>query len=316
MLIFIFRRLIGLVFVLFSILTLTFIVAHAAPGDPVQTILGQRHDPRLYRQLQHYYGLDKPEFQQFISYLVGVLHGDFGYSYQDSSVSVGTKLWQYIPISLSLGLPALALSTLVGIPLGVLAAVKRNSPADTLSMGMVLMLYSVPTFVMIPLLLTLNQRVYDAGDPYRQFTLPVEGWGDLQHAIMPVLVLAAPTTAYVARLTRTSILSVLQEEFLRTARAKGLPQRLILFKHALRVALLPIITYLGPAIALLVTGTFVVENLFNIPGVGFGAVDALNKRDYAVVQGLTIVIAAAVVIMNLLADILYSVLDPRIGQPS
>jgi peptide/nickel transport system permease protein/oligopeptide transport system permease protein len=316
MLVFILRRLIGLVFVLLSILTLTFVIAHAAPGDPVQTILGQRHDPQLYRQLQHYYGLDKPEFQQFVSYALGVLHGDFGYSYQDSTVSVGTKLWQYIPVSLSLGLPALVLSTLLGIPLGVLAAVKRNSTADTLSMGVALVLYSVPTFVMIPVLLTLNQRLYDAGDPYRHFTLPVEGWGDLQHAILPVAVLAAPNVAYIARLARTSILAVLQEDYLRTARAKGLPRRLVIFKHALRVALLPIITYLAPAIALLVTGTFIVENLFNIPGVGFGAVDALNKRDYAVVQGLTIVIAAAVVVMNLLSDFLYSVLDPRIGASS
>jgi ABC-type dipeptide/oligopeptide/nickel transport system permease component len=169
---------------------------------------------------------------------------------------------------------------------------------------------------MIPVLLTLNQRLYDAGDPYRHFTLPVEGWGDLQHAILPVAVLAAPNVAYIARLARTSILAVLQEDYLRTARAKGLPRRLVIFKHALRVALLPIITYLAPAIALLVTGTFIVENLFNIPGVGFGAVDALNKRDYAVVQGLTIVIAAAVVVMNLLSDILYSVLDPRIGASS
>jgi len=308
MLAFLVRRLVGLIFVLFSILLLVFAVGHAAPGDPVQTILGQRHDPALYRQLRHFYGLDQPAPEQFLTYLWGVLHGDFGYSYHFTDTPVTVLLWRYIPVSLALGVPALLMSALLGVPLGVLAAVQRNTAADTLSMGAALVLYSVPTFVMIPILLAVDQWLYNQNYPY----LPVEGWGTLSQAIMPVFVLAAPNVAYIARLTRTSMLGVLHEEYMRTARAKGLPGRTIVFKHALRVALLPIITYLAPSLALIVTGTFVVENLFNIPGVGFASVFALNTRDYPLVQGLVIVIAAAVVIMNLLSDIAYSILDPRI----
>jgi ABC-type dipeptide/oligopeptide/nickel transport system permease component len=141
----------------------------------------------------------------------------------------------------------------------------------------------------------------------------VEGWGTLSQAILPVLVLAAPNIAYIARITRTSILNVLREDYIRTARSKGLPRRTVIFKHTLRVALLPVVTYLAPSIALLVTSTFVVENLFNIPGVGFYTVFALLARDYPLAQGLTVVIAAAVVLMTLLSDIAYSLLDPRIG---
>ena len=308
MLVFLVRRLAGLVFVLFAILLLTFLVGHAAPGDPVQTILGQRHDPVLYRQLRHFYGLDKPLPVQFLEYLRGVLHGNFGYSYHFTDTAVTTLLWRYIPVSLQLGLPALALSALIGVPLGVLAAVKRNTLSDTLSMSAALILYAVPTFVMIPILLTGDIWLYDHGYP----SLPVEGWGTLSDAVLPVAVLAAPNIAYIARLTRTSMLGVLREDFLRTARAKGLPARLVIFKHALRVALLPIITYLAPALALLVVSTFVVENLFNIPGVGYASIFALSARDYPLVQGLFFVIAAAVVVMNQLSDVLYSILDPRI----
>lgn len=312
MLAFLIRRLAGLIFVLFGILLLTFLVAHAAPGDPVQTILGQRHDPALYRELRHFYGLDRPLYVQFLDYLGGLLHGDLGYSYHLAETPVTALLGRYVPVSLELGLPALALSLLLGVPLGVLAGVRRNTAADAVSMGAALVLYSIPTFVLIPLLLAADDWLYAQGYP----SLPVEGWGTLSEAILPVAVLAAPTLAYIARLTRTSILAVLYEDYIRTARAKGLPGRTIIFKHALRVALLPVVTYLAPAIALLITGTFVVENLFNIPGVGFAVVNSIFERDYPVVQGLTVVIAAAVVILNLLGDIAYSLLDPRIGTPT
>ncbi len=303
------RRLAGLVFVLFGILLLTFVIAHAAPGDPIQTMMGQRHDPAVYRQLRHFYGLDRPWSVQFLDYLGNTLHGNFGYSYHFADTPVTTLLWRYIPTTLQLGVPALVLSALAGVPLGILAAVRRNTAADTLSMGLALVLYSVPTFVMIPILLAINQWAYDRSYP----SLPVAGWGTLGQAVLPVLVLAAPNVAYIARLTRTSILGVLGEDYIRTARAKGVPRRLVIYKHALRVALLPIVTFLAPALALLVTSTFVVENLFNIPGVGFGSVVALNTRDYPLVQGFTVVIAGAVVVMNLISDIVYSLLDPRIG---
>src|SRR5579859_909653 len=246
------RRLAGLVFVLFGILLLTFVIAHAAPGDPIQTMMGQRHDPAVYRQLRHFYGLDRPWTVQFVDYLGNALHGNFGYSYHFADTPVTTLLWRYIPTTLQLGIPALILSAVAGVPLGILAAVRRNTTTDTLSMGLALVLYSVPTFVMIPILLAVNQWAYDRSYP----SLPVAGWGSLGQAVLPVLVLAAPNVAYIARLTRTSILGVLGEDYIRTARAKGVPQRLVIYKHALRVALLPIVTYLAPALALLVTSTF------------------------------------------------------------
>lgn len=312
MLVFLIRRLAGLVFVLFGILLLTFVVGHLAPGDPVQVILGQRHDPVLYHRLRHFYGLDRPLPVQFLNYLGGALHGNLGYSYHFADTPVTTLLGRYAPVTLQLGIPALLISTLAGVPLGVLAAARQNTVVDTASMGAALILYSVPTFVTIPILLAINDWAYNNNYP----SLPVEGWGTIPQAVLPVLVLAAPNIAYIARLSRTSILAVLQEDYIRTARAKGVPRRSVIYKHALRVALLPIITYLAPSIALLVTSTFVVENLFNIPGIGFAAVLALNARDYPLVQGVTVVIAGAVVIMNVLSDIAYSVLDPRIGSPS
>jgi ABC-type dipeptide/oligopeptide/nickel transport system permease component len=312
MVVFLVRRLAGLVFVLFGILLLTFIVGHAAPGDPVQTILGQRHDPALYARLRHFYGLDRPLPVQFLSYLGGVMHGDFGYSYHFTDTPVSTLLWRYIPASLQLGIPALILSVFLGVPLGALAAVRRHTVWDTMGMGLVLAFYAVPTFVIIPLALAANQWLYDNGSP----SLPPEGWGSLSQAILPVAVLTLPNIAYIARLTRTSILAVLQEDYIRTARAKGVPSLRVVFKHALRPALLPVVTFLGPSIALLVTGAFVVENLFNIPGVGFASVFALSSRDYPLVQGLFFVLAGAVVVMNTLTDIFYSLLDPRIGGPS
>lgn len=312
MVVFVVRRLAGLLFVLFGILLLTFLVGHAAPGDPVQTILGQRRDPALYHRLQHFYGLDRPLPLQFLVYLAGVVRGDFGFSYHFTNTPVTTLLWRYIPISLELGIPALLISIALGVPLGVLAAVRRRTIWDTGSMGVALLFYAVPTFVLIPILLTINQWLYDNN----YASLPPEGWGTLSQAVMPVAVLAAPNVAYVARLTRTSIVGVLREEFMRTARAKGLPERQVIFKHALRPALLPIVTYIGPSIALLVTGAFVVENLFNIPGVGYASVYALSARDYPLAQGLFFVLAGAVVVMNAVSDLLYTVLDPRIGRPS
>jgi len=173
-----------------------------------------------------------------------------------------------------------------------------------------LVLYSVPSFVLIPIILAVDIWLHDRHYP----SLPVANWGTVQQAILPILVLAAASVAYIARLTRTTMVGVLHEDYIRTARSKGLPRSRVIGLHALRPALLPVVTFLGPAIAGLITGTFVVENIFNLPGVGFAAVTSLEARDYPVVQGATIIIAALVVVLNFAADILYRVLDPRIQQ--
>jgi ABC-type dipeptide/oligopeptide/nickel transport system permease component len=223
---------------------------------------------------------------------------------------VMSLLGSALPVTLTIGLLALLISTVVGVLIGVLAATRQNRAFDRASMVTMLALYSVPSFVLIPLILVVDIWLQQHNYP----SLPVANWGTVQQAILPVLVLAAGGVAYIARLTRTTMVGVLGEDFIRTARSKGLPRRRVVGVHALRPSLLPVVTFLGPAIAGLVTGTFVVENIFNIPGVGFAAVTSIQARDYPVVQGATIIIATMVVLMNLIADILYRVLDPRIQE--
>ena len=308
---FLVRRFFGLIFVLFAVTFLTFIIGHEAPGDPIKTMMGLRQDPETYRRLVHFYHLDQPLLVQYRDYVWNIIrYGDFGNSFRFEGRSVSSILGGALPVTFTIGLLALALATVVGIPIGVLAAARQNRPADRLGMGAMLVLYSVPSFVLIPILLAGDIWLQQRGYP----SLPVANWGTVQQAILPVVVLAAGNAAYIARLTRTTMVGILHEDFIRTARAKGLTRRRIVNVHALRPALLPVITYLGPAIGGLVTGTFVVENIFNLPGVGFTAVNSIEARDYPVVQGVTILVAVLVVLLNLLADILYRVLDPRIQE--
>ena len=311
MTVFLIRRLAGLVFVVFAVVFLTFMIGHAAPGDPVQTIMGNRHDPLEYQRLRHFYGLDQPLMTQFKDYIWNIVrYGNFGYSFRYGGRPVGDLLLAGLPVTLTIGLLALALATGMGVPLGVLAAARRDSAFDRASIVLVLVLYSVPSFVLIPILL--------AGDIWLQQhnypSLPVANWGSVQQAILPIVVLAAGSMAYIARLTRTTMAETLREDYIRTATSKGLPRSRVVGKHALRPTLLPVVTFLSPAIGLLVTGTFVVENIFNLPGVGFTAVNSIEARDYPVVQGVAIVVALGVAVMNVLADVLYRVLDPRIQE--
>ncbi len=308
---FLIRRLAGLVFVLFAVTFLTFVIGHAAPGDPIKIIMGLRQDPVEYRRLVHFYGLDRPLPVQFADYIWHIVrYLDFGTSFHYPDRKVLDILGPALPVTFTIGLLALALATGVGVPIGVLAASRQGKIADRVSMVSMLVLYSIPSFVLIPLLLAVDIWLEQRGYP----SLPVANWGTIQQAILPVLVLSAASIAYIARLTRTTMAGILREDFIRTARAKGVPRSRITRRHALRPALLPVITFLGPAIAGLVTGTFVVENIFNLPGVGFTAVTSIEARDYPVVQGATIIVAVIVVLMNFLADILYRVLDPRIQQ--
>ncbi len=311
MLIFLVRRFFGLIFVLFAVTFLTFMIGHAAPGDPIKIMMGLREDPAAYQRLRHFYGLDRPVLVQYVDYVWNIVrHFNFGYSYQYSQRPVAVILGSALPVTFTIGLLALILATVVGVPVGVYAAARHNRAGDRVSMALMLILYSVPSFVLIPLLVGIDIWLEERGWP----SLPVANWGTVQQAILPIAVLSAGSIAYIARLTRTTMVGMLREDFIRTARAKGLTRRRIVIGHALRPALLPVVTFLGPAIAGLVTGTFVVENIFNLPGVGFAAVQSIESRDYPVVQGATIVVAVIVVLMNLLADILYRLLDPRIQE--
>ena len=302
------RRLLSLLFVLFSITFLTFIVGYLAPGDPVQAMLGQKRDPKLYEQLRHQYGLDRPWPEQYINYVGGVLQGDLGKSYRYAGRPVWEMIRQGVRVSATLGLVALGISVLIGVPLGVFAAVRANGVFDQLSMVVMLLIFSVPSFVIAGVLQILQVFLFQNHLP----SLPTSGWGRLEHWVLPVIVLAATTTGYLARLTRSSMLEVLGQDYIRTARAKGAGNTRVFIRHALRNALIPIVTVLGPSVAFVVVGSFAVENVFRVPGIANFAIAAIGTRDYPVIQSTTLLLALVVVVMNLLTDLAYTLLDPRI----
>jgi ABC-type dipeptide/oligopeptide/nickel transport system permease component len=304
------QRALSLVFVLFSITFLTFIVSYLAPGDPILVMLGGRRDPARYEFLRHLYGLDQPWYQQYFSYLNNLAHGSLGYSYKYPERPVWDLIAQGVPVSLELGALALTLSVLVGVPAGIYAALRQNSWRDTATMAAMLALYSIPSFVLIPILWVVDLALYNAKLP----SLPVAGWGGPENLVLPVLVLAAANVGFIARLTRGSMLEVMRQDYVRTARAKGMRPPQILWGHIFRNALIPLLTVLGPASAFLVTGAFVVENLFAIPGIGFLTVQSIGQRDYPVIQATTILLALAVVSMNLVTDLAYIFVDPRIRE--
>lgn len=308
MLTLIIKRLFSLVFVIFSLTFVTFMVGHLAPGDPVKQMLGNRFDPARYEQLRHQYGFDKPLYAQYVDYVTGLAHGDLGKSFQYPGRAVSDILSRGTSVSLELGLVALLASTLAGVPLGVMAALRHNTWPDRLIMFIMLSLFSIPSFVLIPLVRVVNFVAYDRGLP----SLPVAGWGTPAHWVLPVFVLAAASSGYITRLTRSSMLEVLGEDYIRTARSKGLSETAVNVRHALRNALLPIVTVLGPSTAFLVTGSFVVESIFSVPGIGFLSVQSIGQRDYPVIQATTLLLGSAVVVMNLVTDIAYMALDPRI----
>ena len=302
------RRVLSLIFVLFSVTFLTFVVSYLAPGDPVLNMMGGRQDPVRYALLKHIYGLDQPWYTQYFIYVGRLLHGNLGLSFKYPERPVWDLIANGVPVSLKLGLLALGFSLVVGVTVGVLAALWQNTWRDTAIMAVMLAFYSVPSFVIIPVAWAIDLALYKAGLP----SLPVAGWGKPEQVILPVFVLAAANVGFIARLMRNSMLQVMREDFIRTARAKGLPWAIVIRRHVMRNALLPLLTVLGPATAFLVTGAFVVENLFAIPGVGYLAVQSIGQRDYPVIQATTLLLALAVVIMNLLTDLAYTIADPRV----
>ncbi len=302
------RRALSLVFVLFSVTFLTFVVSYLAPGDPILNMMGGRQDPVRYQFLRHLYGLDQPWLQQYLTYLAHLLQGNLGYSFKYPERPVWDLIANGVPVSMQLGLLALTFSVLVGVPAGVFSALWQNTWRDTAVMTVMLALYSIPSFVMIPVLWVVDLALFHAGLP----SLPVAGWGTPLHLVLPVLVLSAANIGFIARLVRSSMLEVLRKDYIRTARAKGAPEVVVIRKHVLRNALLPLLTVLGPATAFLVTGAFVVENLFAIPGIGYLAIQSIGQRDYPVIQATTILLALAVVLMNLITDLGYTLADPRV----
>ena len=299
---FIVRRVLIIIPTLWVIATLTFFLVHAAPGGPFQA---ERDIPAAAKeQLLRKYGLDQPLHLQYAHFLANAARLDFGPSYKFPQRQVREIIFEAFPVSAELGGWALLLSLLVGVPIGVIAAVKQNSRVDYAAMSLALAGVSVPNFVLGPVLvLGLALSVY---------LLPPALWQGPESRVLPVLTLSTAYVAYIARLTRGGMLEVLRQDYIRTARAKGLAESVVVAKHALRLGILPVVSYIGPATARILMGSIVVESIFSVPGLGRYLVNAAFNRDYTLVLGLVLFYASFLMLLNLVIDVAYTRLDPRV----
>jgi len=298
------RRLAGALPTLLVIVTAAFFLMRLAPGGPFDD--EQTLAPEIAANLEAAYGLDQPILVQYRNYLGGLLRGDLGPSFRYKDFEVSELIARGLPITAGLGAAALLVAVFAGVPLGMLAGRRRNRASDHAVMGVALAGIAVPNFVVAPLLALVFGVLLG--------WLPVSGWesGNLRYAILPVVTLALPLIAYIARLTRGSLLEVLQSPHIRTARAKGLSESRILWRHAFKPTILPVVSFLGPAAAALLTGSLVVEQIFGLPGVGRYFVQGAVNRDYTLVMGMVVFYAVLIVLLNLLVDLAYGWLDPRI----
>jgi oligopeptide transport system permease protein len=297
------KRLLGAIPTLAIIIVLSFLLTRLAPGGPFDE--EQALPPEIKANLERAYGLDQPMPVQLGRYVSGLLRGDFGPSFKFKDFSVTELIATGLPVSLKLGVAAMLLAVLAGVPLGTLAAVRHNRMADHLVTGLAVLGIAVPVFVIAPLA-ALVFGIYLGW-------LPVAGWapGTLRDMVLPVVTLALPVIAYIARLTRGSVLETLRASFVRAARARGVPERRLLLRHVLPAALVPVVSYLGPATAAVLTGSLVVETIFGLPGLGRYLVQGALNRDYTLVMGMVIVFAAIMITLNLVVDLAYAWLDPR-----
>ncbi|KPL24586.1 MAG: hypothetical protein AMJ93_02025 [Anaerolineae bacterium SM23_84] len=300
---YIIRQLLWMIPVLFVISVITFALAHAVPGGPFDR--EKALPPEIIANLEKHYGLDKPIWQQYTDYIGGIItRFDFGPVFSSRSRRVNDIFADHLPVSAQLGLIATLIAVGIGVPLGVIAALKQNTVWDYLGIAVAVFGVSVPNVVMGPLLIVIFALTLGV--------LPVAGWGTPAQMVMPALALGTGFAARIARLTRASMLQVIREDYIRTARAKGLSERVVMVRHALKNAFIPVATILGPMFAALVTGTFVVEQIFAIPGMGKYFVTSVTNRDYPVVMGTILLYAFFLVLANLAVDVTYAFLDPRI----
>lgn len=305
------RRFLGAIPTLFIIITLGFFMMRIAPGGPFDS--NRRLPPEIEHNIKAAYDLDKPVYQQYFIYLGKLSHLDFGPSFKNKDFTVSQLIADGLPVSAKLGLGAIILALFAGISLGTVAALNQNRMTDHSVMTVAMFGITIPNFVTAPIL-TLIFGVYGVSLFGVDLSLPVGGWnnGAFRNMILPVIVLALPQIAIISRMVRGSMVEVLRSNYVRTARAKGLPNRTVVYRHALRAALLPLVSYLGPAVATILTGSLVVESIFGIPGIGRYFTNAALNRDYTLVMGVVIYYATFIIVLNLLADLLYAVLDPRV----
>lgn len=302
MLKYIVKRIVLAIVTIWAVATITFFLMNMVPGGPF--LSEKAISPQATAALEAKYGLDKPLFQQYLTYITDALHGDFGDSLKQRGRTVMSIIVMKFPVSARVGGISVLVSLLLGIPLGCIAAIKRGKFLDSFISVVATCGIAVPSFVICTVLM------YTLGVNLK--LLPTMGITTWKHYIMPVMALSFYPTAYIMRLMRSSMLDVLGQDYMRTAKAKGLSGGIILFKHALRNAVLPVITYVGPMLAYTVAGSFVVEKIFVIPGLGGEFIGAINGRDYTLIMGTTIFLATLIIVMNVVVDIVYKLVDPRI----
>jgi len=298
---FIIRRILGLVPTLAVIITLSFFVIRLAPGGPFQN--ERALPPEARAELEAKYGFNQPLHRQFVRYVVNLFRGDLGTSIKYQR-SVNEIIALGFPVTLSLAAVALVWALLLGVTAGIVGAVRQNTAWDYGAMTAAMVGISIPTFVLGPLLVLLFSLTF--------YWFPPAGWGSWKHIVLPGITLGTVRASYIARLTRAGMLEVVRSDFIRTARAKGLPEKLVIWRHMLRGGLLPVVSYLGPAIAFMMVGSVVVEKIFNTPGIGPYFVDAALNRDIFLVMGIVLLESVFLLTMNLLVDMVYGWLDPRI----
>jgi peptide/nickel transport system permease protein len=309
------RRLLLAVPMLLGMSVVVFLIVHLVPGDPARAILGLNATPELIAQLREQLGLEESLVSQYVAWLGNVVTGDFGRDYS-SGASISSLLGQRLPVTIELAVVALLIAIVIGVPLGIAAAVWRGRGPDAAAQGVSLLGISVPDFwlgIMLILLFSLGLG-----------TLPSSGWvplsedpvGNLEHVLLPALALGVGFGAVLVRITRAAMLDVLDQDYIRFCRAKGVPERSVIFKHALRNAAIPIITVIGMQAGYLLGGAIVIEQVFSLPGVGRLVLDGVLQRNYPVVQGGVLVVGVMFIVVNLLADVLYTVLNPKLRHSS
>ena len=299
---FVIGRLLGLIPTMFVIITLSFFIIRLAPGSPFSS--EKALPPEVLQDLKEKYGFDKGLGTQYVNYFGNLLQGDLGLSTKYPQRSVNEIIADGFPVTLTLATFALIWALLIGVSSGIVGAIRQNTMWDYAAMTTAMLGISIPTFVLGPLLVLLFAL--------SSYVLPPAGWGTWRHIVLPAITLGTVRAAYIARLTRAGMLEVVGSDFVRTAKAKGLKERLIVWRHMLKGGLLPVVTYLGPAIAFMMVGSIVVEKIFNTPGIGPYLVDATTNRDYFLVMGIVVLESSFLLLMNLLVDLAYGFLDPRI----
>lgn len=288
----------------FVLITITFFLLHIIPGGPFSPAENRNVPPKILEKVFEQYGLNDPIPEQYIRYLKNLAQGDLGTSFKKQDTTVNELIAQGFPVSAKVGLWGVLISLAAGIPLGVIAAVKRGKWPDGAAMVFATIGVSVPSFVICVLMM------YFFCEKWKIF--PSYGLTSWKHYVLPVFCMAFSQIAYITRLMRSSMLETMRQDYIRTERAKGVPEFTVISRYAMKNSLLPIITYVGPMVAALLTGTFIIEKLFSVPGLGRYFVSAINDRDYSVTLGLTLFVGTLIIIVNIIVDIMYAVIDPRV----